>query len=454
MNGSLKVVQGIVLLSFVGLMFSSCGGSQTTLGSNTTSGTGTVNPTPAASGGESIEEEEKNATIPAGYSASNLFVTVPKTADYTTFTTITGSPAERCSFTSSSVVRDITCNIEIGELALFHNGIKFQYNVPANACKYIRTSPYWYYNYEVGTGPQAVSMTITKNASGSVISSLCQVTNNGVSSSVVACDSSSANLDFNDVRFDTSGESTVICAYDTSNEDGGRNCCLGKYDFTKKMINAGVETVTFERGKSWGGTAASCIGGPGRTSWEKFGPQGLPAPVLEKMTTNVARTKIYRVKSVTQSVNGVPDNFVVANHFTLGIHNHTGYHTSAASSSVFPYFVDPVSDRNGTSVESGNPYYIFDCLDEAFETNFRIRMVVQEWNTVAALQSYITTGVSAVGPDENGFAPANCPGQTGVSCNAADDNDDFILRNPEIPSQTYSTAVPTNRKFYFPRNSY
>ncbi len=455
MHGSLKVVQGIVLLSFVGLMFSSCGGSQSTLSSNTTSGTTTVDPTPTSSEGESIEEEEKNATIPAGYSASNLFVTVPDTADYTTFTTITGSPAERCSFTSSSVVNDITCNVEIGELALFHNGIKFQYNIPANACKYIRTKPYWYYNYEVGTGPQAVSMTITKNSSGTITSALCQVTNNSVSSAVVACDNSLSNPDFNDVSFDLSDEPTVICNYDTSNEDGGRNCCFGKYDFTKKIINDGIPTTTFERGKAWGGSPSLCIGGPGFTSWEDYDPKGIPSFKLEKMTSNEPRTKIYKVKDVSKSVNGAPQNYVVANHFTLGAHNHTGYHTASATASVYPYFVDPVSDRNGTEIESGNPYYIFDCLDEAFETNYRIRMMVQEWDTVAALQTYILTGVSAVGPDENGTAPANCPGIAGVNCNQARDSDDFILRNTtNIPSQTYSTADPSQRRHYFPKDTY
>lgn len=455
MHGSLKVVQGIVLLSFVGLMFSSCGGSQTSLSSSdSTSGTTTVDPTPATSEGESIEEEEKNATIPSGYSASNLFVTVPDTEDYTTFTTITGAPAQRCSFTSSSVVNDITCNVEIGELALFFNGIKFQYNVPANACKYISTYPYWFYNYEVSTGPQSVSMTITKSASGVVTSSFCQVTNNGVSSSVVACGNSLSNPDFNDVTFDLSGEGSAICNSDTSNEDGGRNCCFGKYDLTKKVINDGVETNTFERGKSWGGSASLCIGGPGMTSWEEFDRDGLPVPVLEKMTTNVARTKIYKVKSVAKSVNGAPSNYVVANHFTLGAHNHTGYHSSSGTASVLPYFVDPVSDRNGSYVPPGNPYYLFDCLDEAFETNFRIRMVVQEWDTMDALQTYISTGVSAVGPDENGTAPANCPGISGDSCNTAWDSDDFILRNGEIPGQTYNITDPEQRKYYFPRDTY
>lgn len=462
MHGSLKVVQGIVLLSFVGLMFSSCGGSQTTLSSETTSGTTTVNPTPTSSESESIEEEEKNATIPSGYSASNIFVTVPDTEDYTTFTSITGAPSQRCSMTASPVPNDITCNIEIGELALFYNGIKFQYNVPANACKYILTYPYWYYNYEVGVGPESVSMTVVKNASGTVVSSLCQVTNAGVSSSVVACGSSTSNADFNDVTFDLSDEPTVSCNYDTSNEDGGRNCCFGKYDFTKKIINDGVETNTFERGKDWGGSVASCIGGPGVTSWEKFDQKGYPVPLLEKMTTNVARTKIYKVKNVGDSVNGAKHNFVIANHFTLGDHNHVGYNTAAASSSVLPYFVHPISDRSGTPIgydpydpmPGGNPYYYFDCLDEAFETNLRIRMVIQEWDTVDALATYMATGVSAVGPDVNGTAPANCSGQTGETCNQAADSDDFVLRNGNIPTQTYSTAVPARRKYYFPRSSY
>lgn len=451
MNGSLKVVQAIVLLSFVGLFFTSCGGNQTALSSNTTSGTTTVNPTPTASGEPSIEEAEENATIPAGYDAGNIFVTVPDTFDDTNFSSIAGAYSQKCSFTSSSLVNDLTCVVEIGELSLFFNGIKFQYNVPVNQCKYIETEPYWFYNYEVGTGPTDVVVNVTKNASGTVTSSSCSVDG----STPMSCTTLTPPVTWNDIEFDFAEEVSVKCKYDTSDEDGGQNCCLGKYRLRTSTTTPDGTTSTDERGKSWGGSVAACIGGAGRTSWEKYDANGYPASLLEKMTPDKKRTKLYYVNNVSKSVNGAQHNFVVANYFTTGLHTHTGYGAASATASVNPYFISPVSDRSGTLVRSGNPDYLFDCLDEAFETNYRIRMKVQEWDTVAALQNYMSTGVSfPVGADEPGIAPGDCPGLAGDACNQAADLDDFVLINDNIPWQSFDTTFPASRTNYFPKSSY
>jgi len=457
MNGSLKVVQAIVLLSFAGLFFTSCGGNQSTLASTTTSGT-TTPQTPASSGTESIEEEEKNATIPAGYSASELFVTVPDTIDYLNFSSVAGSYSQRCFFTNGSIVNDLTCVIEAGELALFFDGIKFQYNVPANQCNYISTKPYWYYNYEIGTGPATVSATIVKNASGTVISSACTVDGVGP----FACDTPTPPAAWNDITFDISDEITPKCKYDTTDVEGGANCCLGKYNLTTQIITS-EETPppTTEFGKSWGGDVGFCIGGAGKTDWEHKDKSGYPQELIEKMTPDVARTKIYKVSAPIEKI-GVRSNMPVANFFTSGIHTHTGFGTASgvvkpatpyvpARPSVYPYYVDPISDRSGSFVWPGNPYYTFDCLDEAFETNYRIRMMVQEWDTVAALTSYITTGVSSpVGADEPGTAPSDCPGLSGDDCNQAQDSDNFVL--DYNPTGSYNNTFPASRTLYFPKH--
>ncbi len=450
MNGSLKVVQAIVLLSFAGLFFTSCGGNQSTLASTTTSGTTTVDPTPTSSE-PTTEEEEENATIPAGYDEGNIFVTVPDTVDYTNFSSVAGAYSQKCSFTSSSLINDLTCVVEIGELSLFFSGIKFQYNVPVNQCKYIETYPYWYYNYEVGTGPTDVVVSVVKDASGTVTSSLCSVDG----STPVSCTTPTPPTSWNDIEFDFAEEVSVKCKYDTSDEDGGQNCCFGKYRLRTTVVTPDGTTPTDERGKSWGGNVASCIGGPGKTSWETYDQNGYPSSLIEKMTPDKKRTKIYTVKDVSKSVNGAQENFVVANFFTVGTHTHAGYAALSGTTSVNPYFITPISDRSGTPVRSGNADYLFDCLDEAFETNYRIRMKVQEWDTVAALETYMSTGVSSpVGADESGSAPTDCPGLSGVSCNQARDLDNFVLDNSEIPWQSFATTFPASRTFYFPKNSY
>lgn len=455
MNGSLRAVHAIVFLSFVGLVLSSCGGSQTTLSSNVSSGTTTT--TPATSGTVGGQEEEANATIPSGYDAGDLFVTVPDTIDYLNFTSLTSSHSSRCTFTSASVVNDLTCVVEANELATFFGGIKLQMNVPANYCKYISTTPYWYYNHEVGYGPTAATISITKDGSGTVTSKSCSVGGSALQSCYSPSDSR-----FNDVTFDTSDETNIICNYDTSAVEDGQNCCFGKYDLTRIETTPDGSTTTVERGKSWGGNVRSCIGGAGRTDWETYNAAGYPVTLIEKMEPNKARTKIITVKGPIESIAGYPSNIPVANFFSGSIHTHSGFGTASgvtstataylpARPSPLPYYVDPISDRSGTLITPGNPYYDFRCLDEAFEANFRIRVMVQEWDTVAALENYITTGVSStVGADEPGTAPADCPGQAGEACNQVQDADDLLNAN----GGTWSNASPSLRGNYFPKHPY
>lgn len=455
MNGSLKVVQAIVLLSFVGLFFTSCGGSQSTL-SSTASGTATGGNTGQSSGTQTIEDEEKNATIPAGYSSSELFVTVPDSIDYTNFSSINGAFAQKCDFTSSALINDITCTVQAGELALFHQGLKLQYNVPADKCDYIGTKPYWYFNSEIGYGPTDVIVNVAKNSSGTVTSTSCSVDGSAFASCTPASATSNA---WNDVDFDIAEDVSVKCLYDTSDEDGGVNCCLGKYRLRTNISTPDGLTQTDERGKSWGGSPGSCIGGAGKTDWDLKTADGVPIYEIEKMTPGVARTKIIRVKGPIDSL-GVATNIPVANYYTHGIHRHTGY--GAVSGTIFsdyPYFVDPISDRSGSLIPPGSPHYQFDCLDEAFEVNFRVRMMVQEWDAMAALSTYITTGVSGNSvysggadngtADEPGTAPTACPGISGDECNQALDVDDFV-RN----LTSYTNGSPSRRRSYFPANSY
>lgn len=457
MNGSLKVVQGLVLLALLSLVFSSCGGSQSTLSSTTTSGTTTTNPGPTSSGTLETEEEEKNATIPSGYSASDIFVTIPDTIDYLNYSSLYGNWTSRCTFTSASVVNDLTCNFEANELALYFDGVKFQYNVPANSCKYIGTYPYWYWNFEVGTGPTDVTVTVTKNASGVVTAQQCTVDG----SAAFACNNLAAYPTAGaDIQVDVADEIDVKCNYDTSDEDGGANCCFGKYRLRTTVNTPDSSTTTDERGKEWGGNVAACIGGAGKTDWKNYSAQGYPNYLIEKMTPNVARTKIYKVSPPIQKVSN-KTNIPIANFFTTGKHTHTGFGTqSGTATSIYPYYIKPLSDRSGdliddsenTALPAGSPFYYFDCLDEAFEVNYRIRVLVQEWDTVAALTSYISTGVSSpVGADEPGTAPTKCPGISGEACNQAKDADNFV---DDQTSGNYSNASASNRKNYFPQHTY
>lgn len=453
MNGSLKVVQALVLLSFVGLFFASCGGNQSTLSSIVASGTTTGGNTGQTSGTPTIEEEEAAATIPPGYDAGNLFVTVPQTMDYTNFVSAHHAYSQRCTFTTSSVVNDLTCVVNVNELAVYHDGLKLQYNIPADQCKYFGTQPYWYYSHEIGAGPSMVSATVAVSA-GAIVSQLCQV-NGGT---IANCATTSPPISWNDIEWRISETGAdAKCVYDTSDEDEGANCCFGKYRKVIKLIVDGEPQTSDEDGQDWGGTGASCVGGPGKTDWEEKDKTGFPAYLIEKTVPGERRTKLMKVTPPIESI-GLRTNVPIANYFNPALHTHTGFGTASGTRfSNYPYFVDPVSDRSGTLIVQANPHYIFDCLDAAFEINYRIRVMVQEWDTVAALSSYITSGVSGIPltsvgndsgtADEPGSAPDECPGLAGDDCNNAVDIDDHVR---SIPWTSYSNAFPTSRTLYFP----
>ncbi|AZZ36829.1 hypothetical protein CIK05_08510 [Bdellovibrio sp. qaytius] len=446
MNGSLKFVQAMVFLTLVGAMFTSCGGSQTTLSSTTASGTTTGGNTGSSSGASTIEDEEKNATIPAGYDASNLFVAVADTMDYTRFTSIYSNWGQKCTFTSASIVNDITCVVNVGELAIYHEGIKLQFNIPANKCDYFETKPYWFYNHETGYGPSSISATVTV-ISGTVVSQKCQVN----SGTIANCNGAPPTTEWNDINWViTESAASAECVYDNT-ISGGQNCCLGKYNSTIKMIVDGVPVTTPSK-KEWGGVLSSCIAGPGKTDWTNKSADGVPLWDIQKMETGKSRTKIMKA-SAPIDTSGAAENISIANYFTPGLHNHVGYGAMSGTTSIYPYYMDPISDRSGSYMERANPFYTFDCMDEAFEVNQRIRVMIQEWDTEAALSSYIANGTSGTPvygtdtgtADEPGKAPGACPGLSGENCNTNRDADDFVgLVGP------YSTASPVNRANYFP----
>ena len=448
MNGSLKIGKALVLLVFAGFAFSSCGGASSGFGSATASGTqGVASGTPGTSDTTTGTSSATVETVPVGYESmtSNLFVSMANSMPYTNYSSLLSNWGTKCFFTNGAVVNDITCVEEGNELAVLFNGAKFYFNVPAGACKYTSMYPYWYYNYETGYGPTEVSLEVTQDGSGAVTSFRCDTNGNGLSSPHCTSDS--------DVSFVNDGSDVnVVCNYDTSAQTGGQDCCFGKYNLTKTTITPSGQTTTAQTGVDWGGSVQNCIGGAGKTDWTFISKDGFPVPLIQRMDPASSTALFMSVKGALTTL-GSKTNIPVANFYSQdGRHTHTGYGPAAGTTSPYPYFVDPVSDRGGTLMYPGNPYYLFDCLDEAFETNYRFRLFVREWNTVAALTTYISTGTSSPtsNPDVSGTAPVDCPGLAGQSCNNVGDIDDFLTNL----GGTYNTAVPANRTNFFPKDQY
>jgi hypothetical protein len=360
------------------------------------------------------------------------------TGEYLVHTRSTAAFGTECKILKAAGNTDLECIVDINEGDLFYHGLKLHYNVPPEMCAYLRRSPYWYWNYEVGVGPSTLEINITKDANSIVTASDCTV-NGGAADP--GCD------DLDDITVDTaSGEPT--CTYDQS--DFGRpNCCFGDYTINTNITADGVLTSTTANG-SWGGSVLNCIGGAGKTSWD------LPATADEAPGSEYTWTRDsglnldWTLKSPISTTDG--QHYSIANYYTTAgtPHSHAGF--VSATVSTLPYFTVPIDDRDGDSVPSGNGAYTFECLDEGHEIKHRIRVYVRDWDAYADYLAYISTsGVTAV-PDREppDVEPGNCDGLTG-NCDDYFDLDDFL---EQFHAGTYDTSDPATRSTLFPAEEY
>jgi hypothetical protein len=338
----------------------------------------------------------------------------------------------KCSIAKTAPNTDISCFIEVPEGDLFMNGLTMLYNTPAGLCKYVRRSTYWYYDKEVGVGPVSIGMNITKNASGDTTAFTCSVDG----SPAGACSG------FREVVINQKAE-TAECVYNNS-AFGSANCCFGNYSITKNVTTPSTTLSQVING-TWGGDLKSCIGGAGRTNWTAYSKIGEPVTLVEKV--QYGKVGEYKINAPVDSI-VTPSNITIANYFNPTIHTHDGF--ISARSTTKPYFIDPVDDRSGSLINSGNDSYTFECLDEAFQLKHRISVKVREWDTYPDYLTYISTaGVTAI-PDRGSTSePGGCLGIEGP-CNDQYDSDDFL--NLRLALSSYDTTVPAvfNRGSYFP----
>lgn len=456
MNGSLKSTRIVILLLIAVFVFSSCGGSQMTLSSesesSSSSGTTTTPSDPTG--------QEDDPNVPAGYDvATEFFVTLDALTSYPHYVSQLNSYSDRCKITSGTTpAQDIDCVVEAPELGFYYGGAEIALNVPAGMCEYTRVTPYWYYNYEVGIGPEEIEIETSVNAEGNVMGYRCGVDGGALGS----CG------EYTEVAFETAEDTvTPRCIYDHSNDPDKPNCCRGTYDLVSTTITydaSGTSTTTtsFNRGVAWGGNLKSCVGGQGKTNWTSYSKSGLPVAIIYE-TRSQDKLEKYEINPPIDSPSG--SNITIANYYTststdpvvaVDEHTHTGFAPLNAMSSVYPYYVAPISDRSGDAITSGSPTYEFACLDDAYELKHRINLYLREWDTYAEYLSYVTTGIFAgtkpwdIAPNwEGGTEGADCSGLSPEVCNDYKDADNFVYGQD---GNTYSTAPAsaTERYLYFP----
>lgn len=345
-----------------------------------------------------------------------------------------GAFATACEVANGLLSQDITCMMEMNEGDAYYYGVNFIINVPPQMCVYTMSLNYYYYNHELGYGPDSVYMYKKLNANGDVIQRICNI-----DGSVVNCNSS----DNFEIFFDLKADSPK-CVYDLSSAQRP-NCCLGDYGFTTEVESDTGDVESSYSVLNWGGNVSECIGGAAAQSeWPKS-INGFPRSVLYYTQLDGLKKSQVTLAPITVFSNGL--NFNVANYYstTGSPHSHTGYSIATTSNKPFP--MDPVDDRSGTEIRPTQDSYEFQCLDEAFEIRNRIRIYLREWNTYAEFLKFGTTLGVTGNSDLEGNEGVDCNYVTG-ECNDVFDWDDFVTRKP---FSVYNTTNRNLRWQNFPR---
>jgi hypothetical protein len=324
----------------------------------------------------------------------------------------------------------INCMINMMEYDVWYHGFEYELNVPSGFCSYIEERPYLYFQYGPGRAPAAAAMTVT----------------NG---NITACTvNGAAALSFSATSCDT-GEGTILpggtfnCAYDYSKiDDDYPNCCEGKMQLTLTTVNTTTTpstTATTTTELEGGGKAEKCLDGPHGyiSNWPKSQDNAdLPISTLLQLA-NSSYTRTLKIPSEFEARSQRPLTW--GNTFIAGFHGWTQYAASASTWSTtrtIPRAFAPLRDLGptgdyaaGTSIGSvGDGSYQFSCRGPAGELRHRIRVYVNEWNTVEDFTAFKTNGnAAAVDPSRTGTAGVDCAAvNTGDTCNSFWGFDDLI----------------------------
>lgn len=364
---------------------------------------------------------------------------------------------------------DITCIIDVPEADLYAKPLEIKHNVPSGGmCRYLVRYPYYFYNQEIGVGPEVLeaTTTVSRNASGDVTGVAHNCTVDSVPyPGCTGIPEINATLSLSGVNF--------ACTYDKSSS-GKANCCSGAFDVTKTFID-GTTTVTTSSGV-WGPEEFSnaCYGGWGKNNPLKSDAGASVGPLAGII--EFAKNGLQQVHKITPpaQLSKIPPsnraNMHVANFYGniadwpsitgAADHTHVGYVLTAVPDNRTrkPYFIAPVDDLNGTPIESTSDSYEFLCLDEAYEIKHRIRVYVRDWDVYSDYLAYIASEGAVQAPDRpaTDMEPGGCTGIGDQPCNDKADLDDFLnLLVPDIlAAPTYDTVDPTKRTSYFPLINY
>lgn len=240
---------------------------------------------------------------------------------------------------SSTSERDLLCTIEVKELDVYHQGLKFNYNAPkSNKCVYMATKPYFFYQYEPVDGPTQVNKEIAADGTISLV---------GTSNVTLIGGDPVCNFNY--------GAFTP----------GAPNCCLGSASLKVTDKTKTPEEITNSR-IDWGGRPGNCIAGAA-LQFSTDVVTGMPLTEIERLGGLYAETEFNKTMELSSPISsGFRSNLYIANYFTGA--TPVGFDTPARCTAC------------SAAIYTPQRYYTWTCYDEAKEAYARIRVQVREWN--------------------------------------------------------------------------
>jgi len=304
--------------------------------------------------------------------------------------------------TSDTANNDIECIVDAPEEDVYFHGITLQHNFPSDMCSYVSIRQFYYrygyYNGDTMNDP----ITYTKDSNGKI--------RPGSPDTPVAttADPNALNdLDLCDAGYvDATGcvvvegdvpnvqSGTPKCDWDYT-ASKGPNCCEGSYDLNiyEWEVNPGNSAqgkfVLRESTGTWTGKKANCFAGPAfDVADATFSESGFPERKIHYVDDTGLNGKIAMPSSISKDS---------GTHYLSNFYN--SLFTTEASRDV------PLAIQGDPDVAGGNsPSYEYICYDRGFEVKARIRMYIQEWNSLNGfLNSKTTAGTPDVEGNETGF---------------------------------------------------
>lgn len=391
-----------------------------------------TDPTPTPTDGDPVMNE------------NSFYVAIKPQLTYTGHMSKQNNFNEACFIPKNTLTsQDIMCQLDVPESELFGTDLVLLYNAPKEMCRYVVRDTFWYYNRETGLGPSTVTTTVVQSSDPSATTYSCVI--DGVTyGDRATCASGHREVSIN---FDNTDAPVLSCVYG--------DCCAGGYNRQFTITNpSGDVSVTAQNNVAWSSNFPTCIGGPGRTDWDSNTNLGFPRSVQSFAGDGYQYN--YTIKSLISSQRTFTRH--VANYYTPGLHDHSGFNTALVTS-PHPFYIDPVDDRTGdltgssSSFPRGNAYYSLRCYDENYELIHRIRYQIREWDTREEYNLFISSSGTAGNPTNNGDGGVDCSGiddgTFGSKCNDFHDADDFLNLNLAMPGYDTSGAITTRRN-YFP----